>query len=117
MELCIKGMMVNKKRMEAAVYDSFMPAVEMAEYLTIKGIPFRDAHGIVGKLVRGCEEKGKSLWEMKIGDIKKYSRAFGDDVFDYINPRNILKNRKTTGAASFKGVEKEINEEKIYLNS
>lgn len=117
MELCIKGMMVNKKRMEAAVYDSFMPAVEMAEYLTIKGIPFREAHGIVGKLVRGCEEKGKSLWEMKIGDIKKYSRAFGDDVFDYINPRNILKNRKTTGAASFKGVEKEINEEKIYLNS
>jgi argininosuccinate lyase len=69
MGLCIKGMSVNSGRMEKAVYDSFMPAVELAEYLTLKGIPFRRAHGIVGKLVRDCEDKGKKLRDLKVEDL------------------------------------------------
>ncbi|MCX5799382.1 MAG: argininosuccinate lyase [Proteobacteria bacterium] len=116
MELCVKGMLINKEKMEKAVYDSYMPAVEMAEYLTIKGVPFREAHGVVGRLVKGCEESGKWLRDMKIEDMKAYSQVFEHDIFDTINPYNILSNRKTTGAASFEGVDREIDTEKIYLS-
>ena len=55
MELCIKGMILKKEEMQRASTISFMPAVEMAEYLTAKGMPFREAHEITGKIVRECE--------------------------------------------------------------
>jgi len=117
MELCIKGMAANNVRMEKAVYESFMPAVEMAEYLTLKGVPFRRAHVIVGKLVRDCEDKGKKLRDLKVKDLKGYSEAFEKDIIDHINPFTILSSRKTHGAASFEEVERQIASEKLYLNS
>ena len=116
MVLCIEGLTVRKEKMERSVYESFMPAVEMAEYLTLKGIPFRRAHEMVGRLVRDCEERGKSLRDLSLGDLKTYSEAFEDDILDHINPYNILTNRKTLGGASFDEVEKQINTEKRYLN-
>jgi argininosuccinate lyase len=116
-ELCIKGMSANIDRMEKAVYESFMPAVEMAEYLTLKGIPFRRAHVIVGRLVRDCEDKGKKLRDLKAEDFRAYSEAFDKDIIDHINPFAILSNRKTLGAASFEEVERQIVTEKHYLNS
>lgn len=116
MDLCIKGLTVRKERMEEAVYESFMPAVEMAEYLTAKGVPFRRAHGIVGGLVRDCEDRGKTLRNLTVGDLKAYSEAFEDDIIDWINPYAILSNRKTSGGASFDEVEKQIAAEKRYLN-
>jgi argininosuccinate lyase len=115
-KLCIDGLLINRKGMEKAVYESFMPAVEMAEYLTTKGIPFREAHGIVGKMVRYCEDKGIFLRDIKLKEMKAYAKVFGEDVFDYIDPRNILNTRKTQGGASFGEVEKEIAREKIYCS-
>jgi len=116
-KLCIKDMSVNSSRMEKAVFDSFMPAVEMAEYLTLKGIPFRRAHVIVGKLVRDCEDKGRKLRDLKVEDLRAYSEAFDRDIIDHINPYTILTNRKTLGAASFEEVERQIASEKHYLNA
>lgn len=116
MVLCIEGLTVRKEKMERSVYESFMPAVEMAEYLTLKGIPFRRAHEMVGRLVRDCEERGKSLRDLSLGDLKTYSEAFEDDILEHIDPYNILTNRKTLGGASFDEVEKQINTEKHYLN-
>ena len=116
MTLCIAGMKADRKRMERAVRESYMPAVEMAEYLTLKGVPFREAHGIVGRLVRDCEEKGKPFKNLTITTLKKFSPLFEKDVFASIDPQAILKNRKTEGAASFKEVERQINAEKVYCN-
>lgn len=117
MELCIRNMGVNKTRMEKAVHDSFMPAVEMAEYLTLKGIPFRRAHVIVGKLVRDCEDKGKKLGEVTLEELRTYSEVFDTDILDLIDPCTILTNRKTAGGASFEEVERQIATEKHFLNS
>jgi len=78
----------------------------MAEYLTLKGVPFRRAHVIVGKLVRDCEDKGKKLRDLKVKDLKAYSEAFEKDIIDHINPFTILSTRKTLGAASFEEVER-----------
>jgi argininosuccinate lyase len=116
MELCVKGLSLNRERMESAVTESFMPAVEMTEYLTLKGLPFREAHEIVGKMVKYCEGRGITLSGMKLSELREFSGIFGEDVYNYIDPRNIVKNRKTTGAASFEEVDRAIEREKIYCN-
>jgi len=116
MTLCIQGMEINGRRMEEAAIKSFMAAVEMAEYLTLKGVPFREAHTITGRMVRACEEKGVPLASIGIEEMKTYSGAFEDDIYDHIEPRRILSNRRTTGAASFAEVEKELDAETAYLH-
>lgn len=116
LRLCIEEMHLNQEKMQKAVETSFMPAVEMAEYLTVKGIPFREAHAIVGKIVHDCERKRKLLHQLTLKDLGKYSNAFGNDIFEFINPKNALKKRKTTGAASYAELKRQINEEKKYLN-
>ncbi|MBP7527433.1 MAG: argininosuccinate lyase [Syntrophorhabdaceae bacterium] len=115
MELCIQGLVVKKENMEKAAEESYMPAVELAEYLTMKGMPFRQAHGVAGEAVRECEDKGRLLGQMPLADLKKLSRLFERDVFDYIKPRSALHMRKSTGSASFEEVQKAIDAEKKYL--
>ncbi len=115
-QLCIKGLSLKKERMEDAVERSYMPAVEMAEYLTIKGVPFREAHGIVGMIVRKCEERGIFLKDLGLAELKEYSTAFEEDVFQCLDARTILASRKTKGAAAFEEVERQIDAEKKYLN-
>ncbi len=117
MDMCIKGLAVNKERMKNAAVESFMPAVEMTEYLTLRGMPFREAHETVGKMVKYCEETDKTLSGMTLAEMRKYSEIFKEDVYNFIDPHNILKNRKTKGAASYDEVEKAIEKEKIYCNS
>lgn len=94
-----------------------MPAVEMTEYLTLKGVPFRDAHMIVGKMVGFCEDKGIKLHNMDLKDMRAFSPVFEEDVYDFIEPKNIIKNRKTIGSASQREVEKIVEKEKAYIDS
>jgi len=115
--LCIKEMTIKKEAMEKAVYESYMSAVEMTEYLTLKGVPFRDAHMIVGKMVAFCEDKGIKLHNMDLKDMMIFSSVFEKDVYDFIEPKNIIKNRKTIGSASVREVEKIIEKEKTYIDS
>jgi argininosuccinate lyase len=115
MALCVGGLKVRKENMERAAEESFMPAVEMAEYLTMKGMPFREAHGVAGAAVRRCEDEGRLLGDMPLKELKKLSSLFERDVFDYIKPRSALRMRKSTGSASFGEVMKVIDAEKKYL--
>ncbi len=115
MTLCVEGLTVLKDNMEKAAEDSFMPAVELAEYLTIKGMPFRQAHAVAGAAVRQCEESGILLDRMPLARLKKLSALFEKDVFEYIKPRNALRVRKSKGSASFDEVKKAIDAEKKYL--
>ena len=115
MGLCVKGLSPRRENMERAAEKSFMPAVEMAEYLTMKGMPFREAHGVAGAAVRRCEDEGKLLDEIPLAQLKELSPLFEKDVFDYIKPRSALRMRKSTGSASFEEVIKAIDAEKKYL--
>jgi argininosuccinate lyase len=116
MAMAVSGLMVHRERMKQAVVASFMPAVEMAEYLVLKKVPFREAHQIVGKMVKYCEEKGKRLSGLTREEMRLFSQAFDDDVRGYIDPDTILKNRKTIGGASYTEVKREIAREKKYLS-
>jgi argininosuccinate lyase len=115
MKLCIEGLSLNTANLEKAAEESFMPAVELAEYLTIKGMPFREAHGVAGAAVRFCEEEGVFLDRMPLAELKKLSSLFEEDVFKYIRPRNALRVRKSKGSASFDEVKGAIDAEKAYL--
>jgi argininosuccinate lyase len=115
MALAVGGLSIDRAAMEHAVRTSFMPAVEMAEYLAARGVPFREAHHIVGRMVKACEEKKKSLWEMGLDEMRRCSDAFDETVFDYIEPRHVVENRKTEGGASLREAEKQIEKELAYL--
>lgn len=116
MALVIEGLVLHRERMKEAVVSSFMPAVEMAEYLVLKGVPFREGHQIVGKMVKYCEEQKKRLAELTLEEMRRFSAVFDDDVRSYIDPANILKSRKTMGGASYKEVAREIAREQKYLH-
>ncbi|MDD3844898.1 MAG: argininosuccinate lyase [Syntrophorhabdaceae bacterium] len=115
MGLCVEGLKTRKENMERAAEESFMPAVEVAEYLTLKGMPFREAHGVAGAAVRRCEDEGKLLGDMPLKQLKELSPLFERDVFDYIKPRSALRMRRSIGSASFEEVMKVIDAEKKYL--
>jgi argininosuccinate lyase len=91
--------------------------VEMAEYLVMKGIPFREAHVTVGRMVRDCEEKKRFLSQMGLEEMKSFAPAFEEDIFSYIEPNRVLAMRKTAGGASFEEVDRQIETEKAYLYS
>jgi argininosuccinate lyase len=114
MTLAVEGISVNRKGMEEAVRKSFMPAVEMAEFLSARSLPFREAHHVVGSMVKICEERGEYLWEMTLDEMKGFSDLFDSTVFDYIEPHNVVRNRKT--GASAKEVERQIAVERLYLS-
>ncbi len=117
MALAVSGLSVNREEMEHAVRGSFMPAVEMTEYLAAKGVPFREAHHIVGRMVKECEEKKKFLWEMDLDEVRRHSTAFDETVFGYIEPRHVVESRKTEGGASLREAEKQIEKELAYLRN
>jgi argininosuccinate lyase len=116
LRLTMEGFSPRKEKMEDAVHKSSMQAVEMAEYLALKGVPFREAHHIVGTMVKDCEHTGRRISDMTISEIQSYSPAFGDDVQDYVRPENVVRRRKTLGGASLEEVRNQIAQEKSYLN-
>jgi argininosuccinate lyase len=116
MALAVEGMTINRDAMERAVEESFMPAVEMAEYLASKGVPFRQAHHIVGGIVKECEQRGRRLRDLDLAELKRSSDAFDEKVFDYMEPRHAVERRKTQGGASFAEVERQIEKETTYLS-
>ncbi|MCX7856596.1 MAG: argininosuccinate lyase [Deltaproteobacteria bacterium] len=117
MVLCIKEMQLNRKGMEDAIQSSYIEATEIAEYLVAKGMPFRDAHKTVGRMVKECERRGIKLKDLKIEELKSFCQLFEEDIYELMDPYKIITMRKTTGGASFREVEIQIEREKAYLDS
>ena len=86
----ISTLRVQKEKMEASVKQGFLNATEVADYLVSKGAAFRDAHGIVGQIVIRCEDEGCAIEDLKLEDLKSFSDAFDESIYEYIDYRNIL---------------------------
>lgn len=91
-------MKLNKPRMRKSAMNGFTNATDAADYLVNHGVPFRDAHGIVGQLVLYCIEKNISLEEMKLDEYKAVSPAFEEDIYDAISLETCVGRRNTIGA-------------------
>ncbi len=87
----ISTLTVNSDNMEKATRGGFLNATELADYLVRQGIPFRDAHSIVGKIVRHCEKRSLEIDQLSLEELKVFSSEIKEDVYSYIEPSSILK--------------------------
>ncbi|MDO5407128.1 MAG: argininosuccinate lyase [Eubacteriales bacterium] len=94
----ISTMTFNKNVMENSAKHGFTNATDAADYLVNHGVPFRDAHGIVGQLVLYCIDKGIALDDMTLEEFKAISPVFEGDVYEAISMKTCVEKRMTTGA-------------------
>jgi argininosuccinate lyase len=106
----LPGVRVKKENMLKAAKGGFSTATDMADYLVRKGVPFRDAHEIVGKCVRHCIEKDKELYDLSLKEFQKFSKAFEKDISDYITVENSVNSRDVTGGTALQQVKERIKE-------
>lgn len=113
----LKEMTVNKDRMKKSARKGFLNATDLADYLVTKGTAFRDAYGIVGKIVNYAKDKGLRLEEMKLDEYKKFSEIFKDDLYEFISLDSSLNNRNAYGGPAPSSVKVQIeNLEKKICN-
>lgn len=112
----ISTMKVRKEVMANAARGGFTNATEVADYLAKKGVPFRNAHEIVGKLVLECINKGKSLEDMTIEEYRKASPIIDEDIYDAINIENCVAARKIPGGPAPEAVKASIAAGREWLN-
>ncbi|MCR4922686.1 MAG: argininosuccinate lyase [Lachnospiraceae bacterium] len=107
----------NKERMEKSAKEGFTNATDAADYLVSKGVPFRDAHEIIGELVLFCIAEGKCIEDLDIIELKAISPKFEEDVYDVISLKACVERRLTKGAPGSEAMKKVININKDYLKS
>lgn len=113
----IRTMTVNKNVMEQSAKKGFTNATDAADYLVGKGVPFRDAHGIVGQLVLYCIEKNISLDDMTLEEYQKISPVFEEDIYEAISLETCVEKRETIGAPSRSSMEQVIAINEEYLKT
>ena len=111
----ISTMVFNKDNMEKSAKNGFTNATDAADYLVNNGVPFRDAHGIVGRLVLHCIDKGISLDEMSLEEYQKISPVFKEDIYEAISMKNCVEKRNTIGAPGAEVMTKVLALHKKYL--
>ena len=104
----ISKLKFNTKVLKERVMKSKTTAVDMADYLVMKGLPFRDAHHIVGEVVLACEENGISFSNLTLKELKKQSKLFEKNVFSFIDPLKSPDRKKGTGSTSRKQIMEQI---------
>ena len=111
----LKTMKFNDARMEESAKHGFTNATDAADYLVNHGVPFRDAHGIVGQLVLYCIEHKKALDDMTMEEFKAISQEFEENIYDTISMKTCVEMRNTIGAPGKAAMEKVIAIEEAYL--
>ena len=107
---------VNKKRMRAAASGGFINATDLADYLVKKkGMPFRDAYKVSGRLVAYCIENGKDFESLSLDEYKSFSDIFDERIFDAINLDNCVNSRTVYGGPSLESVKHQIEVARSYI--
>lgn len=111
----LKTIKFNDARMEESAKHGFTNATDAADYLVNHGVPFRDAHGIVGQLVLYCIEHKKALDDMTMEEFKAISPVFEEDIYDAISMETCVNKRNTIGAPGPEAMKKVIALHEAYL--
>ena len=94
--------------MEESAKSGYMNATDCADYLTSKGLPFRECHEIIGKLVLDCINKGCAIEDLSIEELKKFSELFEEDIYEKISPEACINSKLSSGSTSFESVKKQL---------
>ena len=111
----IAGAEFNRDSMLTDVYDGHICATDLAEYLVMKGIPFRDAHAISGKAVQLAESKDFLLSELSLKELKKLNALIEKDVFKHLDPLKSISSKNSIGGTAPSQVSKQITQAKNKL--
>jgi len=98
----------DRERMLAAAERGFLNATELADYLVVKGMPFRDAHSVVGGVVRHASEEDKSIEELTLEELRSFSDLIEDDVWEVLPVERAVERRTSLGGTSSSAVELQI---------
>ena len=101
----LETMTFRKDVMEKSARHGFTNATDAADYLVGKGVPFRDAHGIIGRVVLYCIDKGIAIDDMSLEELKEFSDVFEEDIYDAISMYTCVNKRLTTGAPGKEAME------------
>jgi len=96
------------EKMARSAKTGYMNATDCADYLVKKGLPFRECHAVIGKLVLDCIEKGCAIEDLSIGELKQYSPLFEEDLYEKISPKACIASKISEGSTSFESVKKQL---------
>jgi argininosuccinate lyase len=99
-QIVIRTMKVNRSAASRAVQGDFLNATDLADYLVRKGLAFRKAHELVGKIVLHCEQRGVQLHELSLAEYQAFSSLFGEEVFAALSLENSIGARSVFGGTA-----------------
>ena len=111
----LKTLKFNKEQMERSAMMGFTNATDAADYLVNKGMPFRDAHSVIGRLVLYCIEKKCAIDDLELKELKEFSDLFEEDIFDAISLKTCVEKRLTVGAPGPEAMKKVIAVNKEFI--
>ena len=111
----VRTMTVNADAMRKGAHGGFMAATDLADYLVGKGMPFRDAHAVVGKLVLECEKQGKTLQELSVDELKQADPLFDAGALDAVDIDKIVARRITAGGTGHDAVKVQLDQARERL--
>ena len=111
----LRTMKFNRDIMKVSAMKGFTNATDAADYLVNHGVPFRDAHGIIGRLVLYCIEQNKAIDELSLEELKSISPVFEQDIYDAISLETCVNKRTTIGAPSPDAMKEVIRLNQEYL--
>jgi argininosuccinate lyase len=101
---------IKKERMTAAAADGLMNATDLADYLVSRGMPFRSAHALVGKIVRVCVERGCKIEDLPLKELRRFSPRIERDVYKYLSPQAAVDRRRSEGGTAPANVRRRLRE-------
>lgn len=111
----LSSMQVNKAKMQQSIENDFSNATELADYLAEKGLPFREAHEIVGKLVLDSIKHGKNIQDWDLEELQVYHPLIEEDIYIYLRPATAVQRRNSLGGTGFEQVKYQIEQAKKEL--
>ena len=99
---------LNRDAIDSALFKGHICATEIADYLVLKGVPFRDSHEITGKLVQFCEEKNCRLESIALNDFQSFSSCIEEDIYDVLTFEKAISRKSQIGGTAFTQVEMQI---------
>jgi argininosuccinate lyase len=106
----IRGLKVRKERMMEAVRDGFMNATDLADYLVGRGVPFRSAHGVVGRIVQHCLAAGRRIEELPLAEMRRFSPKIEKDIYRFLSAESVIGRRRAMGGTARATVTRRLKE-------
>jgi argininosuccinate lyase len=112
----VSTMRVKAERMREASHEGCMAATDLADYLVGRGMPFREAHGLVGRIVASCVERGVTLQELSLDELRSWSDLFDEGALAAVDIDQVVARRNTQGGTGHEAVRRQLEEAQELLD-